>query len=467
MALSETWLSDHGDAEILIEGYQVFRSDRERTKSRYGRDSGGVAVYVRDDAAIETEVILKYSNKLMEIIGIYMKGLNIVIYVVYRTPDDPTHNRHSGHNEFSQGLNVIRESLDNLPTPTPDLIVCGDFNLPNADWTKGGCKKGSNRVRDEEKMVKTLDELMSDNFLTQVIHGPTHRDGNILDLLFTNNSQLVHSSLSTYSSVSDHNVVEVKTHIKQHREAEENTKEDKPLREPSFFDLNFFSDEINWSQFNEELLSYNWIQEFKGSNANDMLKRFVSVCLSIATDLVPEKKQPSRSRCRIPRHRRILMRTRRRINTQLTKSPCEARRIALTNRLIKIEKQLCQSHCDEEELREASAVQRIKTNSKYFFSYAKSFSRIKTGIGPLEDDSNCLTSNPKTMAEILSDQYASVFSQPKHSSNEPQDLFPDHPESQTSISDILFTEEELIEAMKEVKSNSASGPDEFPAMILK
>ena len=457
------------DAEIKIEGYHPpFRGDRKKNKSRSSRDSGGVAIYVRDDAAIDTEEILSFSNGLVETVGIHIKGWNLVVFVVYRTPDDPTHNRHSGHRELSQALKAIEDCLQGLTTPTPDLIICGDFNLPNADWNRGECKPGSDRVREEDKMVRALYELTLNNFLVQEIRKPTHRDGNTLDLVFTNNAHLVHSYTSTYSSVSDHNIVEIKTHYKSTNQTDKTKEEDEPTSQvPSFFGLNFFSNEINWPRFNSELTSCNWIQEFKGCNANEMLNKFSRVCLEIATELVPAKKRPCKSQSRIPRHRRVLMRTRRRVNIQLSKHPCESRRKALTSKLVDIEKKLRQSHHDQQEMQEKKAVESIKSNSKYFFSYAKSFSKVKTGIGPLLDAANSLISNTKKMAEMLSDQYSSVFSHPKHQNNNPEELFPEQPAGPGSISNILFTEEELIEAMKEIRCNSASGPDEFPAMILK
>ena len=63
-------------------------------------------------------------------------------------------------------------------------------------------------------MVSALYSFAVDNFLVQQIEQPTHRDGNILDILFTNNIDLVHSYTSTYSGQSDHKVVEVKSHYK-------------------------------------------------------------------------------------------------------------------------------------------------------------------------------------------------------------------------------------------------------------
>ena len=230
------------DAKISIEGYQSFRGDRKDVRLKRGRESGGVAFYIRDDAATSTETIMSFSNGMVESLGIHIKDWNLVVYLLYRSPDDSNHNRHSGFVEFNKAVEAIRDSINSLTTPTPDIIICGDFNLPNADWSQGVCKAGSNRVKEEEKMVRALHSLTIDHFLLQQIEKPTHRDGNILDLLFTNNTDLVHSYSSSYSGVSDHNVVEIKAHYKRETLQGEENSEDEATDAPSFYKLNFFSD---------------------------------------------------------------------------------------------------------------------------------------------------------------------------------------------------------------------------------
>ena len=55
IGLSETWLKDHNEAELKIDGYTLFRADRIRKKrSNRGRDSGGAACYVRNDISSTT-----------------------------------------------------------------------------------------------------------------------------------------------------------------------------------------------------------------------------------------------------------------------------------------------------------------------------------------------------------------------------------------------------------------------------
>ena len=72
MALTETWLQSHKDAELKVEGYNFFRCDRKRIKkSSRGRLSGGVGCYVRQDISSTTEVAVKYSNGVVELLGLY------------------------------------------------------------------------------------------------------------------------------------------------------------------------------------------------------------------------------------------------------------------------------------------------------------------------------------------------------------------------------------------------------------
>ena len=112
---------------------------------------------------------------------------------------------------------------------------------------------------------------------------------------------------------------------------------------------------------------------------------------------------------------------------------------------------------------EDKAVQAIKSNSKYFFSYAKKKSKIKMKIGPLLDQTGKLTQNKKEMSEILSQQYASVFSKP---TDEPINSDQNNKEI-PEIPSLKLTEKDFITAIDELSHSAAAGPDGFPAILLK
>ena len=106
------------------------------------------------------------------------------------------------------------------------------------------------------------------------------------------------------------------------------------------------------------------------------------------------------------------MRTRRRITVQVAICHSDAQRAALKKRLIKIEKQRQASYKAQSDEEEKKAVDRINIDYKYFYSFAKRFSKVKIGIGPLLDTANTLVTCPKKFSEILLQQYSSVFSRP-------------------------------------------------------
>ena len=71
MGVTETWLHNHKEGELKVNGYQYFRGDRKRIKkSTRGRFSGGVGCYIRLDPAATMEVMLNYSNGVVGIMDL-------------------------------------------------------------------------------------------------------------------------------------------------------------------------------------------------------------------------------------------------------------------------------------------------------------------------------------------------------------------------------------------------------------
>ena len=477
LALTETHLGDHEEAEIKIPGYKPFRQDRKaRLKAR--RDSGGVALYLRDDLAITSEVIFDYSCGVIEAIAVNIELLNLCIIVVYRPPDNPgtvdrpTKPEHrSTITKFRKFSNKLNEFLESLPSPTPDILLMGDFNLPSADWMSGECRAGA--TVDEQAIVSNLYGLTIAHFLTQQIEGSTHQAGNLLDLVFTNNPQLVHNFTATPTTLSDHYVVQINANYAS-MDANSVDDDDDDVGsgveddEPKLRDFNFHSDDVNWESVSDAIAEVDWQSEFNGLSAADMMDKFLNVITSIVKKLVPLRKPKSEQTSpKIPRHRRNLMRRRTRLEAAYNAATRPASKLATKDKLMKIEKDLQASYKAQELKEESEAIGRIKTNSKFFFSYANKKSKLKTAIGPLMNAAKVLVSGPKKMAEMLSQQYQSVFSQPKHPSTPPHQLFPDEEESISTLQDFDLTPKDLEDAMGDLSSSSAAGPDGIPAILLK
>ena len=86
---------------------------------------------MREDLAATAEPIINFSNSAVEVLGLHIKAEDLVLVVIYRQPDDPTGGHRSTSAEFRQALRKIESALESLPSPSSDVILCGDFNLPH------------------------------------------------------------------------------------------------------------------------------------------------------------------------------------------------------------------------------------------------------------------------------------------------------------------------------------------------
>ena len=112
ICLTETHLNpDIIDAEIQLENYTLFRSDRNE------RSHGGVAIYVRNDLA--ATMILNDSNSYCDSLVIEIHKLNLILINIYRPPKCPKI-------LFNQTLEAIKVMLQNIESEssTKDILIC-------------------------------------------------------------------------------------------------------------------------------------------------------------------------------------------------------------------------------------------------------------------------------------------------------------------------------------------------------
>ena len=208
-----------------------------------------------------------------------------------------------------------------------------------------------------------------------------------------------------------------------------------------------------------------WPSEFDGKDPDEQYNHFVTTCENIAKLHVPLKRSAAPKRkSKIPRDRRILMRRRTKINKQLAKHQPPSKQ-QLINEFVDIKLKFQDSYARSNTAQEQKAIEAIKKNPKYFFTYVKKFSKVKPSIGPLLNKLNHYAVDNNEMAKILSEQYSSVFSTPRHPLPDPFEYF--NSPDPTNLNDITFAEEDIIEAIDELSNNASAGPDGFPAILLK
>ena len=164
LAITETFLDESIlDTEICPCNYVTFRRDR----SRHG---GGILLMFKQDLQVSHRA--DFDSICSELLWMEVATLNVPLLfgVYYRSP--------SQSNSDIISLNYCLLSISDYP-----IVLCGDFNVPNIDWSVGFHTVSS-------LPANSLCDLVNDNYLSQLVTVPTRGD-NILDLLFSNSPNFI------------------------------------------------------------------------------------------------------------------------------------------------------------------------------------------------------------------------------------------------------------------------------------
>ena len=289
------------------------------------------------------------------------------------------------------------------------------------------------------------------------------RLNNLLYLIYTNDEDIF-SGIEVHENnlLSDHRLIVANLAISCNKDPGT----DSYLPQNSLRSLNFFDKNVNWERISQEISNINWEERFSGSDVHENFEYFRSQLLSISEKYVPKKKTRKSRQSKIPRDRHLLIRKRRTINRRMFRNKNRSRiqMERFTQCILNIEQQLKISYENELKRKELKATECIKQNPKYFFTYSASKSKLKFGIGPFMKDGE-IVNNPKKKADILKDQFESVFS-----TSPVNDLstasYPTRADL-TTLQEFNITEEDISNQIKKLRKNAAAGPDNIPAILLK
>ena len=182
--LTETWLTDAD--EVWVQGSEFHRHNYKMDEChRTGRNGGGLALIAKQDLKVKREehritAELEYvkwkvtsSNSFLNILGIY------------RPPDS----------SIPQFLDIFTELLVDIVTGNMNLVVLADFNIH------------VNKIDDPNAGIFL--DTMTALGMKQHVRGPTHRSGNFLDLIFTEEMSKTKAIGCSHSMfVSDHSSIQ-------------------------------------------------------------------------------------------------------------------------------------------------------------------------------------------------------------------------------------------------------------------
>ena len=439
--LNETWLKPSiRNIEILpFSDYKIFRLDRSieshpldpTNPRKFKRNGGGVLIAIKSSLDLKP-TLMKSKSCTAEMLSVTLsigKRKRICLSTVYRVGT-------LGDANFQ----TVKSHLNNI-AKTRSIIshhIIGDFNLDTINWTSGTT---SNNLHNN------FLNLFHDVGLVQLISSPTHYQGNILDLLLTDQPSrlsniVVHDRNECLKS--DHMLISFLMKIKVKR-----------IRKNRRSIYNF--SKANWEALNNDLRSVDWNSGLlNGCHIFSAWNTFKTILFALCDKHIPKVKVSSKGQppwfdsdihnlCRKKeRHRKAF---------KLTSNPVHEAKFKNCRKEIKKNvKEKMRSNFNDES--------NPNCLTKKFWSYVKSSSNTSR----IPDKVSCggvFKSDPSGKANLFNDYFSEQFSRP---SNYNIDI--DFPANDHFIN-FRISSHTVHNILKSLDANKAFGPDGISGKILK
>jgi hypothetical protein len=306
--------------------------------------------------------------------------------------------------------------------------------MPGIDWKL---------LTSNNKHRNFLDTVI-DKAMFQLVEFPTHKQGNILDLVLTDcPDRIVNIENIGNLGNSDHCIISIDIQC------------DSLQQESCDMVPNF--GKIDSAGFTNYINNLNLENVLVNSECNEGWNTFKDSILNGIEKFVPKQKRKLNSRpvwinknvirlCRQKGRRfAIYCKDRSDENLRIYRKVEKKCRYAVRKAKRSFEKKLSQD-----------------TNKKPFNAYMKSKTKAKSNVGPLKVNGNII-SDSSSMATILNEYFATVYSR------NPDNTIPDLPAQNyaNELSLLIVTKAQVEEKLKNLKDSPSSGPDCIPSLILK
>ena len=320
------------------------------------------------------------------------------------------------------------------------FFLAGDFNLPDINGEDHSPTGNAYAQALNHRLIYLAEDLSLD----QMVNFNTRKD-NTLDLFFTSHPSLLEKLKSLPPlGKSDHDIVLIDTSLTPSRT--------KPVKRKIF----------QWAKANKDAIHME-LHEFqdditknKELNTDSLWEAFKTLFDRLVMQYVPSKM--SSNKYRNPWTNRTVTRLSRRKSRAHRKAK-QTRHSRDWERYKHLSKSL-QRECRKAHNTYVNDIicGDMKQNSKKLWTYLKSKKQDTTGIAPLQHQDGLLRSDSETKAELLNDQFQSVYTQ------EDTDNIPDlGPSTYQDMEHIKICPRGVHKLLISLKPHKASGPDNIPS----
>ena len=371
--------------------------------------AGGVAIYVK----------IRPSSKK-----------KILFAVLYRPPNSDF----LYIKEFAKFLRLaLKAKFDNI-------VITGDFNLPNIDWS-------TVTATTDNSVYSLFTKALKDYFLWQFIDFPTRQDS-LLDLVLTTIPGKV-SNIEGYEDIlnTDHKLIKFCIDLRI---------ASKPGTKRRVYNFK----RADWEGLRQTLKCVPWDLCFVEDDINASLANWTDIFLTAVNQHIPTcKARNVNDHPWIDLELLNLLKRKDKIRLAANKSGSNAdwNKFAQTRRevkaMIKHKKKLYTTKLKDS----------FHNNPKRFWSFIKTTTKQNRSPGFLRDG-QCFVTDPEDKANLLNRFFQSVFTANDTTANSlPAQRIP----NAIYLSKIQLTTAEMAKTLKSLDPKKAPGPDNIPGRLIK
>ncbi|CAG4956470.1 unnamed protein product [Colias eurytheme] len=416
------------------------------------RPKAGVCAYVRDDICSQRLRHLEDHNFSVLWIMIETSSEQIVYSCVYRS--------HSGDSDTTRLFNYLSETVDTvqLRFPSAQIVLLGDFNACHSQWLFP--------FRKTDHAGKEVFNFATSHNLTQLVTDATRipdvegHSANCLDLLMTTDPDRYMVMVTAPLGTSDHCLVKS---VSTYSPPDLSTKGKRRV---------WRYNSADWDEMRHFFASYPWQQVCFGSNdpslcaenVADVIRQGMEYYIPFSDVSISSKTRPwFNSKCATAeRNKQVAYRNW--ADARLRKDPDISKLKKIFNRASKFcKKVLKEAHRDH--IRHiGNRLSSYPAGSKAFWSLAKAvetnFSR--PSFPPLFKPDGSLAHSAKEKADVFAFHFST------NSRLDPTNVIPPSiPHCGSLMPEIRIKQKEVLNEMRNLDVNKASGPDGIPAIVLK
>jgi len=444
--------SDILDAEIFIEGFSMFRKDRDfkidnSTSNISG--GGGSIIYIKNSCnASLVSSFLKAPDSLA--INVNTSGGLISICCIYR----------STSLNLEQN-NMLLSCIKNISSEKNvfETIIIGDFNLPNVSWETGSVNSGISSKNQVLMIQQKYIDLFNDSGLTWYFtHETTRRrlvkdtlQESLLDqVLYTNDALVNGCKIVSPLGKSDHVGILVELVVSPNTNKSPKQKILKPIwgKISSEELFNFSMNNIDWDYSCTNNVQDMWVE---------LHSKLESVAAAVPAASVYLDNRP----VKLPWSTTSLKRMRKNkdkawaefdinpsdINFSCANSKQRIFEVAEIKAKVNYEKKITSN---------------LKQNCKSFYSYLRNKRQVKSSVVSLDRGDGTRTDSSSESAEVLASAFSSVFVR------EPPGPLPQNESyNKEVINDMEISSSDIKKQLLKLNVFKSSGPDGVHPKLLK